>query len=218
MAHHVEEPTACPWESMWQEGVRPGEYFDKNSALPELVENIKNGCIQKGQAAFIPGCGRGYDVEVLSRTGLFDKVIGMDISSTSVREANKYLKSIDPELPDNFEVKQGDFFDNHLFFEPFCLVYDYTFFCAIPLEKRKEWAQRMKSLVRKGGDLITVMYPVGKDHSEGGPPFGTDPKAYEHLLEGDGGFERRDGPRLIDDDKSHVGRVGRTWWCRWERV
>ncbi|KAI0558143.1 thiol methyltransferase 2 [Gracilaria domingensis] len=218
MAHHFDNPKHDPWESMWQEGVSRGEYFDKWKALPELVKQIENGTISRGQTAFVPGCGRGYDVEALSRCGLFSKVIGMDISTTGAHEALEYLKSVDPKLPQIYDIVQGDFFDAQLIYDPFCLVYDYTFFCAIPLERRKEWAQRMKSLVRKGGSLITVMYPVGKDLAEGGPPFGTDPKAYEELLEGEGGFERRDGPRLVDDNASHEGREGRTWWCRWERV
>ncbi|ELU41785.1 TPMT domain-containing protein [Rhizoctonia solani AG-1 IA] len=67
--------------------------------------------------------------------------------------------------------------------EPFDLVYDYTFFCAIPPELRKSWGQRMTEIVRPGGYLIALMYPIdpGRRRNDG-PPFPVDFDAYSAVL------------------------------------
>jgi hypothetical protein len=36
-----------------------------------------------------------------------------------------------------------------------------AFFCAIPPAMRPEWAKRYSELVRPGGVLITLMFPIG---------------------------------------------------------
>ena len=72
----------------------------------------------------------------------------------------------------------------------------------------------MKCLIKKGGSLITIMFPHME--KEGGPAFGVSKQAYHDILAPE--FVEKDGPRLLDDSQAHRGRVGITWWCRWERV
>lgn len=204
------------WEEFWKTGIKPGETFDKKFALPELVHQLSTEALPRGARALVPGCGRGYAVEALSKSGRYDRVVGLDVAETAVAVANSYLAGC--ELRGDAAVVQGDFFEEGLFEQPFDLVYEYTFFCAIPLEWRGKWAQRMKDLVRVSGRLITVMYPMDKPREEGGPPHGVSVEDYRELLEGDGGFVARDGPRKLEDEMCHESRRGRTSWCVWERV
>lgn len=204
------------WESIWK-GLKRGEAFDRVSVLPELRRQVEQGLLQKGGRALVPGCGRGYDVELFSQSGLFKQVVGMDISDRGASEARVYLNSVKPKLDVNWEIKCVDFFEV-IADDNFSLVYDLTFFCAIPVERRKEWGARMKDLVEKGGNLITVMFPLGKSLDKGGPPYGMKMETYVDILEGAGGFERRDGPRLLDDSAAHAGWEGKMGWCRWERL
>lgn len=203
------------WDALWQRGVTPGEYWDIHVALPELVAQIKLKQLPIGGRALVPGCGRGYDVEVLCKSGLYDEVLGLDISETAVRAARDYL---DGKGVKGYQVVTGDFFGTGLE-GTFSLIYDYTFFCAIPMEWRAKWGARMKQLVEVGGVLVTAMYPYGEKTGQEGPPFDVHEKAYREVLEGEGGFVCKDGPRVLSDEQAHEGRGGgRTLWCVWERV
>lgn len=203
------------WESFWQQGIGKGDQFDTGTALPELVTQLPN--LPRGARALVPGCGRGYDVELLSKSGRYDTVIGLDLSETAVAAANAYLAECG--LDGDASVVQGNFFESDQFLLPFDLVYDYSFLCALPLELRALWAKRMRELIKVGGRLVTVMYPMGKPKEDGGPPYGVSVEDYKELLEGEGGFVARDGPRRLKDEQSHDFRGGgRTYWCVWERV
>lgn len=205
------------WEEFWKNGVGVGDYFDAEKPLPELMTQLSSGSLPRGGRALVPGCGRGYDVEAFVNSGIYESVIGLDLSETAVAAAREYLAARD--LRGEYRVVAGDFFGPKAVEDGFTVVYDYTFFCAIPLEWRGKWAGRMKELVKVGGELITVMFPVGKTREMGGPPHGVSEKDYAELLEGQGGFKRKDGPRVLSDDAAHAGRgEGQTWWAVWERV
>lgn len=205
------------WEEFWAEGVTVGEYFDKGYPLPELVKQLTAGTLLRGGRALVPGCGRGYDVEALVNSGLYDSVVGLEISQTAAAAANKYLSG--RKLHGDYGVVVGDFCSEKTLAPGFTLVYDYAFFCAISVENRPKWAERMKELVHIGGVLVTVMYPMGKAREEGGPPHGVCESDYAELLEGGGGFTMKDGPRVIPDEECHENRLGgKTWWAVWERT
>ncbi|VAI40062.1 unnamed protein product [Triticum turgidum subsp. durum] len=64
--------------------------------------------------------------------------------------------------------------------EPFHLILDYTFFCALDPSVRPAWAARMEELLRPDGELITLMYlPQDQDS---GPPYNTTVLDYEEVL------------------------------------
>lgn len=78
------------------------------------------------------------------------------------------------------EFKVADFFA----FKPetpFDLIFDYTFLCAIPPTMRPQWAQSMASLLRPGGYLLALQFPL--DDRTGGPPFALSQEIYHDLLD-----------------------------------
>ncbi len=58
------------------------------------------------------------------------------------------------------------------------------FLCALQPHDRKKWAQRYAQLIKPGGQLATLIFPVdpNKDRNEG-PPFPVTPELYTELLE-----------------------------------
>ena len=54
-------------------------------------------------------------------------------------------------------------------------------------QDRKAWAQRYRKLIKPGGQLVTLMFPVdaNKDRNEG-PPFPLTPELYDELLQPEG--------------------------------
>lgn len=45
------------------------------------------------------------------------------------------------------------------------LAFDYTFLCALDPSVRERWAQHYADIIRPGGELLTVVYPM--DDREG---------------------------------------------------
>lgn len=127
----------------------------------------------------VPGCGKGYDVIYFASLGY--EAVGMDISPEGVRLAEEYREKQGGGVT-GAEFKCADFFTHD---EQYDVVYDYTFFCAIPLDKRREYVGRMKKLLKKGGVLVTLVFPIKEELVDGveqGPPYGYTPELYNELL------------------------------------
>ncbi|KAK1775260.1 S-adenosyl-L-methionine-dependent methyltransferase [Copromyces sp. CBS 386.78] len=173
--------------------------------------------------ALVPGCGRGHDVLLLSAHG-YD-VFGLDSSPTSLEEAKKNEKRV-AEADNEGKWKElyaprkelgvttkgrvmwvtGDFFEDDWVNDSgygkvkngFNLIFDYTFFCALPPEARPGFAKRMSDLLNPdGGRLVCLEWPLDKDPSTGGPPWGVSGDLYlAHL--------GHPGQELPYDDKGRV--------------
>ena len=184
------------WEGMWARGIKPGEAFDAAKAETALLAIIPGSGVSSlgstasldlvGKHAFVPGCGRGYSVEALSDGGCAT-VVGLELASTAVAEALSYLESTGKPAS-GITIAEGDFFA-HSPAQKYDLIYDCTFLCAIPPERRTEWALKMKELLVKGGDLVTLIFPVkdgAPDPADGeigsGPPFAMSPRLLDGLL------------------------------------
>lgn len=61
-------------------------------------------------------------------------------------------------------------------FFPIC-----RFFVAIPPEMRKEWGSKMRDLLKPGGFLITLVFPMDPPQDYG-PPFYVRPEHYVEVL------------------------------------
>lgn len=56
------------------------------------------------------------------------------------------------------------------------------FFCALPPDKRKVWAKRMAQIICPGGLLVCLEFPLYKDPSSAGPPWGVRGGVYWDVL------------------------------------
>ncbi|KAG0232745.1 hypothetical protein BGX31_005020 [Mortierella sp. GBA43] len=194
----VTPPRTHGWNQLWEKGIHPWDKPAPSPALVEVIEQkpIKDQIPTTGNV-LVPGCGRGVDVFYLRNKDR--KVYGLDISPIAVEQCQELQKAQNiPDSEVHFFV--DDFFKFDIPQGGFQLIYDYTFFCAIPPELRPSWGQRMAELITKDGVLITLMYPL-KDH-EGGPPFAVSEAAYHAEL--DANFECL----LVDNCTSHEARVG----------
>lgn len=128
--------------------------------------------------ALVPGCGRGYDVIYLAHPNRV--VIGLDIVDRAIDEATKMLLDSDCTCKENAVFLNKSFFDMPDD-EKFDFIYDYTFFCALDPSLRSDWATKMASLIKQGGELCTIIYPIC--NKEGGPPFKVSLDDYKIVLE-----------------------------------
>ncbi|KAI9312796.1 S-adenosyl-L-methionine-dependent methyltransferase [Dichotomocladium elegans] len=192
--------TACDWEKRWQIA---DTLWDKGRASPALVSFLKDhgDLIPSQGIGLVPGCGAGYDVLLLSTPDRH--MTGLDMSPTCIAKVKK-------DYPEgNYDFICDDFYKFQIPQRGYDLVYDYTFLCAMPPVMRPQWSSRMAEIIRPGGVLIALMYPL--EEREGGPPFGLSEEVYMELL-GDN-FENI----YLADARGHPNRIGREKMSVWKR-
>lgn len=164
------------WSRCWEEGVTP---WDLGQPTPAVVKLVQSGTLPSSSSSattvLVPGCGAGYDVVALSSPGR--SVVGLDICDAAILRA-KQLSSSSPN-GSFFAFVAADFFTWEPP-EPFDLIFDYTFFCALHPSLRSAWARRIGDLLQPDGELITLMYLV--EGQDAGPPFNTAVLDYEEVL------------------------------------
>ena len=172
----------------------------------------------QGKSVLIPGCGRAYDVLSFARAGA-SSALGLDVAPTALAEARNLLNAAfveEPDLERACNVDSTDFFElpesSSATTAVFDIVYDYTFFCAIEPTRRATWASTMAKLVKPGGELWTMIFPLS--NHEGGPPFAVSIEAYESVLSAC--FEKR-SIETVPDHLSHPGRAGKEMFGVWVR-
>ncbi|KAF7289966.1 S-adenosyl-L-methionine-dependent methyltransferase [Mycena indigotica] len=160
--------------------------WDAGECQPPLREIISSGELQLPNSgrALVPGCGSGYDAVYIASTLGF-ATLALDISPTAVKKASEEVSA---SKVDNIRFEQGDFFFLQVTeTEKFDLIYDYTFFVAIPPSRRMEWGVQMSKLVKTGGFLITLAYPIEEEEPQVpiGPPWFVRPQHYHDCLGND---------------------------------
>jgi len=144
------------WELLYSLGDTP---WEKGAPHPALLEWLGRNEIAGRTLA--PGCGFGHDVRALAEAGA--QVLGVDIAPSAIRRAMAF-----PPVG-NERYQLGDIFDFGGTGE-FDWVVEHTCFCAIPPERRPEYVQSVRKLLRPGGKLLGIFFlELGED----GPPFGS---------------------------------------------
>ncbi|KAJ7076112.1 S-adenosyl-L-methionine-dependent methyltransferase [Mycena belliarum] len=191
------------WDEAWKQNLTSWDAGDIQPPLREIVQSGEIAFPKTGRA-FVPGCGSGYDAKFISSELGWD-TLAIDISTIAVQNA---AKNIGPGSLARVEVH--DFFSFAVpESEKFDLIYDYTFFVAIPPSRRPEWGSQMNALIKRGGYLITLVFPLDTE-TDVGPPWFVRP---EHYLAPLGG----DWEKVVDrvpavSSSSHVGREHLVVW------
>ena len=165
---------------------------------PALLKLIAEGSIPKGRA-LIPGCGRGYDVYALAERERI--AVGLELSSTAVEAAAACPTKPQCTAVENARIINQNFFDLDEL-EKWDFIYDYTFLCALDPSIRTQWASKMAALVKPGGMLLTIIFPITK--KDGGPPFEMSLEIVQSLLV-PVGFEKVE-LGLLPPELCHQGR------------
>lgn len=214
----VKDEYDARWEGLWSKGLNPGELFDEGKASDVLKHWLGSevGIASiKGKRAVVPGCGRGYDVAAFAQAGA-STVVGLELAPTAVVDAQAWLAQqagLTPQQLAGAVVRAADFFKFEDEQGPFDVGYDYTFLCALHPSMRANWAAGWARLLRPGGRLVTLVFPVGKDPSQG-PPWGVTPDLYRDLLLKDFECEQLEA---VAPGLSHTSREGREWLGVWRR-
>lgn len=169
-------PDADAWSATWEAGTTPWDLGQPHAELVRrLAEDPTLGVDSVGRA-FVPGSGRGHDASALANAGW--RVVANDLAPA----AGEHLR--DRLEPLGASVVVGDALHIEAD-EPFDLVFDHTFFCAIDPHRRPGFGDMCRRLVVPGGSVISIVFPLDRSAEFGGPPWGLDPDMLSEAL-GDG--------------------------------
>ncbi|MBI2899719.1 MAG: methyltransferase domain-containing protein [Planctomycetes bacterium] len=180
MAGRKPLPVSLPsfWESLYETG---DDGWDLGRPAPPLVRLLREAPPPGGRVA-VPGCGRGHDVALWRRRG-FD-VVGFDFSARAVAEARRRGRNVE---------RRDVFLLGREFPRAFDVAWEYTCFCAIDPARRAEYVDVLARILRKGGELIALFYPLRE--SGEGPPFPVRREEIESLLARGFRIESAEAPR-----------------------
>ena len=150
------------WEDIYLEN---DTGWDLKGVTP-VFDSISNE-LNQGKVCIV-GCGRGYDAIMFAKKG-FD-VTAVDFAPTPISELNKLAiqKSVTiTTVQDDIFSLVGKYPDT------FDYVIEQTCFCAIHPNRRKEYEILVRTILKPGGKLVGLWFPLDKSQEEGGPPWGT---------------------------------------------
>src|SRR5260370_8530808 len=126
------------WDTRFQDGITP---WDAHGVPPILEVWLKKRI--SPLRVLIPGCGTGYEVRAFAERG--HDVLAIDFSDAAVEAAKRELGTL-ANL-----VRKDDFFS--LQGEPFDVVYERAFLCALPRRLWPGWGRWGAELLRPVAEL-----------------------------------------------------------------
>lgn len=171
MHNYVDNPEF--WDDKYNNS---GDKWDLGTPVPVFVSLLnEKRWIREGMSLLVSGCGKGYDAIAAARVGL--TVTAVDFSEKAIGIAKNNAQ--DENL--SIQFLQEDFFLlDESYNGSFDLIFEYTTFCAINPERRAEYAEKISRLLKPGGRLIAIVFPI--DNRPGGPPFSIDMKEFYTLF------------------------------------
>ena len=154
------------WEEIYLSGHMP---WDIGQVAPAFVKYFRDKTAFKSQVVVL-GCGYGHDAFYVSELNKNFQVYGFDFSYNAIKYCNEIkqkenLTNIDFYQVDFFELVKDKNWGNH-----FDYVIEHTSLAAIDPERRKEYVDLIKYLLKPNGKLIGLFFIKPKEL--GGPPFG----------------------------------------------
>jgi SAM-dependent methyltransferase len=162
------------WEQRYQEQTTR---WDLGQAAPAFVSLLNSEKKPNPGLTAVLGCGRGYDGLLFAEHGF--EVIGFDFAPSAIAQATSLAQATNSTA----KFLQRDIFElAREFPHAFDYVVEHTCFCAIPPERRGEYVQLVRSLLRPEGELIALFFTHTRP---GGPPFGSTPAEIRQYFEAD---------------------------------
>lgn len=157
------EPSNSRNEDFWSAKYKSGNIgFDMKGPHPFLVKNLDQFKFLKSRVLVL-GCGRAHDAEYFARQGHI--VTAVDISPKAIEAA----KALYPESA-NLKYEQQDILNlPNSFYNKYDIIWDHTFYCAIPPKHRQELVKLWSKCLSEKGRLLGIFFSMYKPE---GPPFG----------------------------------------------
>ncbi|MEI8293982.1 MAG: methyltransferase domain-containing protein [bacterium] len=195
--HSAHAGVGVDWNARYVAGDTP---WDKGAAHPALLAWL--GRSKVAGSVLVPGCGAGHDVRALAARGA-SRVVGIDIAPSALRLARSFPKA------GNESYVEADFLaGDALPPGSFDILFEHTCFCAIPPQRRSDYARAALKALSPGGLLVAVFFTNPDNPDPQAPPFRCDMVEIRSLFSSD--FEILDS-RIAT--YTYQGREGRETLC-----
>ncbi|MBL7013466.1 MAG: methyltransferase domain-containing protein [Candidatus Marinimicrobia bacterium] len=139
----------------------------------------------------IVGCGRGHDAIMFAKKGFH--VTAIDFAPSAIKAVNELALEANVKI----DAIQIDLFSMlPKFNNTFDYVVEQTCFCAIQPKQREDYAHVVHSILKSGGLLIGLWFPLDKTMEEGGPPWATSIQEVKSLFNHGWEIEKEEWPDL----------------------
>ena len=163
---NIENNSDVSLNKFWDECYQNNDTgWDLGKPTPIFVDWCNN--LNSSKKICVPGSGNGYDSLYFASKG--HQVTAIDFSGEPIKRLKKYAKKNNLDIT----VLQKNIFDLNIELQnSFDYIVEYTCYCAIDPEMRNKYINVMYDLLKDKGEFIGIFFPLNKDISEGGPPFG----------------------------------------------
>tara|TARA_B100000809_G_scaffold66185_1_gene62886 strand:+ start:3853 stop:4452 length:600 start_codon:yes stop_codon:yes gene_type:complete len=173
------------WENIYLED---DAGWDLKGVTP-VFDSISNELIP-GKICII-GCGRGYDAIMFAQKG-FD-VTAVDFAPSAIDS----VKSLAINSKVKVNIVKADIFSlKSESMNTYDFIIEQTCFCAIHPSRRKEYEILVKSILKPGGKLIGLWFPLDKKLDEGGPAWGTTIEEVKSIFQDGWKIKKEEFPAL----------------------
>ncbi len=176
------------WEQRYKEETAHWDIGEVAPAFVKYFSRTGEVCKPRLQNVAVLGCGRGHDAFYIAscepragKEGFASRssqdvvqVHAFDFSESAINYCNKVkeennVKNIHFHQANIFELVKDKKWKGY-----FDLVIEHTCFCAIDPNKRSEYIELVKYLLKPNGKLVGLFFM--RDKELGGPPYGSTPK------------------------------------------
>jgi len=151
------------WSLRYQNSNTGWDIGSISKPLKEYIDQLH----KKDLKILIPGAGNSYEAEYLFEKGFKDVWI-CDIAKEPIENFKQRL----PEFPES-QILHSDFFELE---NQFDLILEQTFFCALPVDLRENYAKKTFKLLKPKGKISGVLFDF--ELQPDGPPFGGSREEY----------------------------------------
>ena len=155
------------WNLRWENGETGWDIGEASSPIAEYFVNVENKDIK----ILIPGCGNAHEAELLLEEG-FKNITLLDIAPKACELISKKFSHHE------VEVICEDFFEHKGKYD---VIIEQTFFCALNVNLRKKYVEKMHDLLNENGKIIGVLF--NKDFGNPFPPFGGSVEEYRNIFQ-----------------------------------
>ena len=137
------------WDELYASDETP---WDMGRPSPPLEALLRERAVPSGRV-LVPGCGRGWEVDLLARSG--HQAVGIDLSPRAIEQARQRIGP----LP-GATLLATDFFAEPARLAPhsFDWIFDQTFYCALPPARCRDYARVARALLRPGGQWLLLAF------------------------------------------------------------
>lgn len=166
------------WQTYYEQGYTPWDLGDAHAALRPILEL---GVFGDNARILVPGAGNGHDALHIAANG--HRVVAIDFAAQAIAHvrAEAERRTLDGDSL-QLDVWQRDVFS--LLEEPansFDAVFEHTCFCAIDPPSRSQYRDVVTHLVKPGGTLVMIVFPLHRINDDG-TPYPIDPDELRALF------------------------------------